>query len=192
MAPQEQEIGPTGESEGPTIHPLHPRFLSSYPSISQLVLTSTTFRSFSELARMLHSLPNLEALSCYFVRWITLGSWHPGPEPVKQPGHWAAGMRTFPPFAPKLRRLKLWDIIIHGAETLISTRGPHLTWLFLMIPLLDSLENCLEEPTHGGGIDLSSCLRLRKVCLTLGPGLSIDTHTGRIEWLLNCQRIAIF
>ncbi|PIL29511.1 hypothetical protein GSI_08319 [Ganoderma sinense ZZ0214-1] len=140
---------------------------------------STTFRAFSEFARMLHGLPSLNALSCHSVRWITSGS-HPGADRAKEPGYWAAGRRTPPPFAPKLQRLKLCDIAVDGADLLVSTRGPHLRWLYLTIPLSESL----AELSHGGQIDLSLCERLETLSLMLGPAFSLDKHAAFVEALL--------
>ena len=89
--------------------PLHPQFsafLSAFTAVSILYLEGTTFRTFSEFTRMIHGIPNLEALTCKSVNWISPGSSHPGAEFTKQT-EWAAGKYTLPPFAPKLRRLSV-------------------------------------------------------------------------------------
>ncbi|KAI1783774.1 hypothetical protein LXA43DRAFT_868211, partial [Ganoderma leucocontextum] len=49
------------------LHPRFPNFLSSFTAVSVLFLDETMFRSFSEFARMLHGLPNLEDLLCISV-----------------------------------------------------------------------------------------------------------------------------
>ncbi|KAI1784994.1 hypothetical protein LXA43DRAFT_1100840 [Ganoderma leucocontextum] len=93
------------------LHPRFPNFLSSFTAVSSLYLQGVTFRSFSEFARMLHGLPNLEELACKSVRWINItpGGSHPNADFTKQPD-WAAERRTLPPFAPKLRELRLVDM----------------------------------------------------------------------------------
>ena len=144
------------------LHPRFPAFLSPFTSVSVLYLAWTTFRSFNEFARMIHGLPNLEALSCDSVRWIT-----PGADFIGQPG-WAARI-VLPPFAPKIRRLhvgspivsisvllltssKLTDIAEYGVEKLIRTRGRHLAGLDLTIPLsvnVDKQDNGMCSPASG-------------------------------------------
>ena len=86
------------------LHSRFPAFLSSFTAVTFLYMQSTTVRSFSELARMLHSLPNLEELICSSVRWITPGGSHPGADFTTRPD-WTAGRCTLPPFAPNLQRL---------------------------------------------------------------------------------------
>ncbi|PIL32934.1 hypothetical protein GSI_05052 [Ganoderma sinense ZZ0214-1] len=117
------------------IHPHFPAFLSTFTAVSHLRLEFITFRSFSEFARMLHALPNLEGLTCRSIDWLTPGGSHPGAGFTRQPD-WEDGRCTAPPFAPKLRRLQLADMDKYGLERLIWTRGPHLTSLTLTIPLL--------------------------------------------------------
>ncbi|KAI1784981.1 hypothetical protein LXA43DRAFT_171537 [Ganoderma leucocontextum] len=158
------------------LHPRFPTFLSSFTAVSILRLESTTFRSFSEFARMLHGLPNLETLACDGVRWITLG----GADFTKPP-YWVAWRRILPPFAPKLRTLWLLDIPMDGAERLILTRGPHLVWLEMTIPLSS---DSIEEPARGGGIDLSSCPGLQTLEISLARGFSMVTHAGFVNELL--------
>ncbi|PIL26626.1 hypothetical protein GSI_11292 [Ganoderma sinense ZZ0214-1] len=127
------------------LHPRFPAFLSAFTAVSELLLMDTTFRSFTEFARMLHGLPNLDQLICYSIRWIAPGgSWHPDANFTKQP-EWAAGKDTLPSFAPKLRQLELIDIALYGAKRLIWTRGPHLTWLTLTIPLLSDPEELADR-----------------------------------------------
>ena len=93
----------------PTLYiPLHPRFptfLSSFTAVSSLALAYTMFRSFSEFARMLHALPNLEQLQCEYVRWLARGGSHPRADITKPPDWVAAGPNALPPFARKLRQL---------------------------------------------------------------------------------------
>ncbi|KAI1784991.1 hypothetical protein LXA43DRAFT_171791 [Ganoderma leucocontextum] len=161
------------------LHPRFPNFLSSFTALSFLLLEYTTFRSFSEFARMLHGLPNLAALACISVRWIAPGGSHPCADFTKQPD-WAAGRRTLPPFAPKLRKLSLSDMAMYGAERLIWTRGPHLTWLDITIPLSDSP----EVPGNAGAINLSPCTGLQRLNLSITPQFSMDTHAGFIKALL--------
>ena len=89
--------------------PLHPRlsvFLSSFKGISQILLYSTTFRSFSEFVRMIHGLPNLKHLACSSVRWLAPGGSHPDADFTRKPDQWLPHGHTLPPFAPKIR--KLW------------------------------------------------------------------------------------
>ena len=145
--------------------PLHRQFsalLLSFTAISTLYLEHTTFRSFSELPRMICALPNLQQFSCASVRWITAGGSHPGADFVQQPD-WAAGRHTLPPFAPKIRTLmvriilllspygpmvmclQLDDIAPYGVKRLISMNRLHLTHLALTIPLSDGP----EEPDDG-------------------------------------------
>ena len=88
------------------LHSRFPRFLSSFTAVSDLVLETTTFHSFTEFARMLRGLPNLEKLACNSVRWITAGGAHPGADFTKQPD-WGDGRQTLPLFAPKLRLLRV-------------------------------------------------------------------------------------
>ncbi|KAI1784988.1 hypothetical protein LXA43DRAFT_171741 [Ganoderma leucocontextum] len=161
------------------LHSRFPNFLSSFTSVSSLWLECTTFRSFSEIARILHGLPNLEELTCDSVRWVAPGGSHLGANFTKQPD-WAAGRRTLPPFAPKLRELGLLNMAMYGAERLIWTRGPHLTWLFITIPLSDSP----EEPAHARGINLSPCTRLEELYLSITPQFSTDTHAEFVKELL--------
>ncbi|PIL26629.1 hypothetical protein GSI_11295 [Ganoderma sinense ZZ0214-1] len=133
--------------------PLHPRFsafLSAFTAVSVLYLQDTTFRTFSEFARMINALPNLEELACDSIRWIAPGGSHPGADFMKQP-EWAAGKDTLPPFAPKLRKLGLYDVAIYGAKRLIWTRGPHLAQLYLTIPLSSSPEEPADEILRGLG-----------------------------------------
>ena len=151
------------------LHPRFPAFLSSFTAVSELVLNDTTFHSFTEFARMLHGLPNLEELTCISVSWIAPGGSHPSADFTKQPD-WTAcrdrSLRWLPPFAPKLCKLwvcsgtistirpcyeitlahfQLMNLPLHGAESLILTRGPHLVWLEMTIPL----PNSPEEPIRG-------------------------------------------
>ena len=153
------------------LHPYFPSILSSFTSISRLLLQNITFRSFGEFARVLHGLPNLEDVSCYSVRWINPGGAHPGAANFTP---WATGKQVLPPFAPKLQVLRvrvsdavsshsgltesscfqLYDIAVHGAERLISTRGPHLTWLEMTIPVWDDPQ---PEPGHTRGMYCMPC-----------------------------------
>ena len=147
------------------LHPRFPAFLSSFTSVSVLYLAWTTFRSFNEFARMIHGLPNLEALSCDSVRWIV-----PGVDFMPGQPDWAAGRSAIlPPFAPKIRRLhvgspivsilvllltssKLTDIAEFGVEKLTRTRGRHLAGLDLTIPLsfgVDEQDNGMCSPASG-------------------------------------------
>ncbi|KAM5545164.1 hypothetical protein V8D89_001275 [Ganoderma adspersum] len=123
--------------------PLHlhfPAFLSSFTAVSSMCLDGTTFRSFTEFARMLRGLPSLEDLGCHSVRWITPGGTQsPDPDFTKQPD-WADERCVRPPFAPKLRWLHLIDMAQYGVERLIRTRGPYLTRLEVSIPLYLGVE----------------------------------------------------
>ncbi|PIL32980.1 hypothetical protein GSI_05098 [Ganoderma sinense ZZ0214-1] len=165
-------------------------FLSSFTGISHILLYSTTFRSFSEFARMLHGLPNLENLACSFVRWLTPGGSYPGTDITSEP-EWLPDGRTLPPFAPKLRRLWFRGIATYGADKLVRTRGPHLTWLSLGVPLPANS----DEPAHGqdmstvvsssiaeGKIDLSSCSGLRTLDISLTPEFSKDPERSLDEF----------
>ena len=87
------------------LHPRFPTFLSSFTAVTFLALAYTVFRSFSEFARMLHAVPNLEQLQCEYVRWLVHGGSHAGADIMKPPDWVAAGLNTLPPFAPKLRQL---------------------------------------------------------------------------------------
>ncbi|KAM5545177.1 hypothetical protein V8D89_001288 [Ganoderma adspersum] len=78
--------------------------------------------SFTEFARMLHGLPTLEKLACISVRWITPGGSHPGADFTK-PHDWTAGRHSFPPFAPKLRKLTFHDVALYGVERMIFGRA---------------------------------------------------------------------
>ena len=93
------------------LHSRFPTFLSSFTSVSTLGLNYATFRSFTEFARMLHGLPNLEQLSCVFVRWITAGGAHPGADLTREPD-WGAERHIIPLFAPKLRELVVRAAIV--------------------------------------------------------------------------------
>ncbi|KAM5540737.1 hypothetical protein V8D89_005768 [Ganoderma adspersum] len=164
--------------------PLHRHFqtfLSSFTTVSFLQLTSTTFRSFTEFARMLHGLPNLKVIICDSVRWITPSGSHPGAEITEQPD-WAAGTCVLPPFAPKLQALHLLDMSKHGVERLIWTRGPHLTVLNLTVPL--SLR--AEEDENGTAlIDLSPCTGLETLYLSLvSTSFSTNKHYTLVTELL--------
>ena len=56
--------------------PLHlrfPTFLSALGTITTLALDNVTFRSFSEFARLVLSLPQLSTLRCSSVQWTTIG-----------------------------------------------------------------------------------------------------------------------
>nr|VWO97957.1 C3H1-type domain-containing protein [Ganoderma boninense] len=86
------------------LHPRFPAFLSAFTAVSFLCLVDTTFRTFSEFARMLHGLPNLSLLACTSVHWIAPGGSHPGADFTEQP-EWAAGKDIVPPFAPNIRQL---------------------------------------------------------------------------------------
>ena len=55
------------------LHPRFPTFLSSFKQLSNLYLEGTVFRSFNEVARMVHLLPSLETLACVSVKWLALG-----------------------------------------------------------------------------------------------------------------------
>ena len=80
--------------------PLHSCFsavLSTFTAPSTLLhLDRITFCSFSEFARMVHALPNLEELRCYSIKWITLG---------RLPSFMAYDRRRH--FAPKLQTLEV-------------------------------------------------------------------------------------
>ncbi|PIL32938.1 hypothetical protein GSI_05056 [Ganoderma sinense ZZ0214-1] len=65
---------------------------------------------------MLRGLPNLEDISCHGVRWLTPGGSHPDADFMRQPD-WEAGRCTVPPFAPKLRVLRLADMAKYGLES---------------------------------------------------------------------------
>ena len=86
------------------LHSRFPRFLSSFAAMSELVLQKTTFFSFTEFARMLHSLPNLEELTCVSVRWNTPGGPYPSADFTKKSD---AQRNVLPPFAPNLRMLEV-------------------------------------------------------------------------------------
>ena len=89
--------------------PLHSHFqllLSSFTTVSSLYLEETTFRSFTEFARVLHALPNLDYLSCRSIHWTTSGGSHPNADLTKQPD-WTAGRCVLPPFAPKLQNIRV-------------------------------------------------------------------------------------
>ena len=96
------------------LHSRFPTFLSSFTAVSVLMLVRTTFRSFTEFARMLHGLPNLQALACTFVRWITTGGAHPSADLTRELD-WGAERHTIPLFAPKLRELvvRVAVVVIH-------------------------------------------------------------------------------
>ncbi|PIL32983.1 hypothetical protein GSI_05101 [Ganoderma sinense ZZ0214-1] len=128
---------------------------------------------------MVHGLPNLKKLTCYSVHWIAPGGSHPEADFTKQP-KWAAGKDTLPSFAPKLLELELSNIAMYGAKQLIWTRGPHLTWLALAIPVLSDL----EEPADGSVIDLGSCTGLETLNLLLTSQFSINTHARFVTELL--------
>ena len=87
--------------------PLHlhfSAFLSSFTAPSTLLhLDHITFYSFTEFARMVHALPNLEELRCYSIKWITLGRLPPFMEPVDN------RERHLPHFAPKLQVLEVYE-----------------------------------------------------------------------------------
>lgn len=84
------------------LHPYSRNFLSSFASVSVLLLNAITFNCFSDFVRMLHGLPALETLSCFSIRWITQGSTRFTMRP-----DWTTGRHTLPPFAPKLQRLRV-------------------------------------------------------------------------------------
>ena len=151
------------------LHPRFPAFLSSFATVLELVLNDTTFHSFTEFARMLHGLRNLEELTCISVHWMDPGGSHPDADFTKQLDWTTCGNRgllCLPPFAPKLCELwvctgtvstirpcheltflhfQLMNVPLYGAESLILTRGPHLIWLEITIPL----SSCPEEPIGG-------------------------------------------
>ncbi|PIL32984.1 hypothetical protein GSI_05102 [Ganoderma sinense ZZ0214-1] len=129
------------------LHPRFPAFLSAFTAVSVFYLQDTTFRTFSEFARMLHGLPNLEQLTCNSVRWIAPGGSHPDADFTKQP-EWAAGKDTLPSFAPKLRELYLFNIALYGAKRLIWMREPHLTRLSLAIPVSSDPEELADGMCH--------------------------------------------
>ncbi|KAM5545170.1 hypothetical protein V8D89_001281 [Ganoderma adspersum] len=163
--------------------PLNPHFsafLSSFTATSLLYLVGTTFRSFTEFSRMLHGLPNLEDLACSSVCWITPGGSHPGADFTQQPD-WAAGRCVLPPFAPKLRRLHLLNVSKYGVERLIRTRGPHLTCFQLTI--LPSTPG-IEDKDNDGAVNLSSCIGLRELYLSLTSQFSMDKYAALVKDLL--------
>ncbi|PIL32985.1 hypothetical protein GSI_05103 [Ganoderma sinense ZZ0214-1] len=164
------------------LHPRFPAFLSAFKAVSALYLAETTFRTFSEFARMLNGLPNLEELACHSVRWIAPGGSHPGADFATQP-EWVAGKDTLPPFAPKLRKLSLWNVAMYGAKRLIWTRGPHLTLLELTIPPSSDLE-ALVDDGKALAIDFGSCTGLKALELFFTSQFSMDTHGGCIAELL--------
>ena len=101
--PNRQEFKPLQHAV--PLHPRFPTFLSSFRTVSSMCLDGITFRSFTEFARMLRGLPDLEDLGCHSVRWITLGgSQTPDSDFTRQPD-WADERCVRPPFAPKLRWL---------------------------------------------------------------------------------------
>ena len=152
------------------LHPRFPAFLSSFKAVSHMELYFITFRSFGEFAQILHGIPNLESLECNWVRChVTPSGPYTGSDLMKQLPDWAAGGCALPPFASKLRVLKvrvqiaaashfamvltgirpcpqLRHIATYVAERLILSRGPHLKQLEVTIPLWDSGP---REPTQG-------------------------------------------
>ena len=103
--PNRQEFKPLQHAGAVPLHPRFSNFLSSFTAVSSMCLDGITFRSFTEFARMLRGLPNLEDLGCHSVRWITRGgSQTANSDFTKQPD-WAAERCVQPPFAPKLRWL---------------------------------------------------------------------------------------
>ncbi|KAM5537719.1 hypothetical protein V8D89_008606 [Ganoderma adspersum] len=161
------------------LYPHFPGFLSSFKAVVFLDLKRITFRSFGESARVIHGFPNLEYLSCYHVRWITPCGSHVGTD-LTNPPDWEVRRCTLPNFAPNLRNLLLDNISLEVAGRLILTRGPFLVLLDSSIPLSSSL----EEPDHGGVIDLSSCTGLHTLVLSLLPQFSIEAHAGFVKELL--------
>ncbi|KAM5545221.1 hypothetical protein V8D89_001332 [Ganoderma adspersum] len=163
------------------LHPRFPTFLSSFAAVSFLALAYTVFHSFSECARMLHALLNLEQLQCEYVRWLARGgSAHPGVDITKPPDWVAAGPNnTLPPFARRLRQLTLWDTTLYEAERLVWTRGPHLTILDITVPLSED-----EDPARGA-IDLSASTGLQTLFLSFTPRFSMDAHAGQVRALLD-------
>ena len=86
-------------------HPRFPTFLSSFTAVSSVCLDGITFRSFTEFARMLRDLPNLEDLGCHSVRWITRGGSQALNSDFTGRPDWADERCVRPPFAPNLRWL---------------------------------------------------------------------------------------
>ena len=106
------------------LHPHFPVFLSTFTRVSFLYLGWTKLRSFTEFARILHGLPNLEQLECESICWITLGGSYPGADFTEQP-EWAAGKHVLPPFASKLRALyvrasTMFIRMFHDAQRICS------------------------------------------------------------------------
>ncbi|PIL29509.1 hypothetical protein GSI_08317 [Ganoderma sinense ZZ0214-1] len=163
--------------------PLHPRFstfLSTFTTVTTLVIHDATFRSFSEFARTLHGLPNLEVLLCDSVRWITPGGAHPGADfTMVKPG-WEVGKSVLPPFAPNLEMLHLRDMHLYGMERLIWTRGPYLTALEITVPLI----NIPEQPAEVRGIDLSACLGLQRLHFRFRPSFSQKAYYSIVKGML--------
>ncbi|TBU27028.1 hypothetical protein BD311DRAFT_407438 [Dichomitus squalens] len=94
--------------------PLHHRFklfLSAFTTVSHLNIFNVTFRYFSDLARMINSLPALRILICGGVRCMALG---PMPLNVKPR---ADGIHTPAlPFAPNLPELRLGCVDIYCTQ----------------------------------------------------------------------------
>ena len=108
-----RRLGPPKAKALPYI-PLHshfPALLSSFTAVSTLYLENTTFRSFSELARLIRGLPSLESLACCSVCWIAPGGSHPGAD-FMQPPDWTTMGPSLPLFAPMVRSLEVRVIAV--------------------------------------------------------------------------------
>ena len=92
----------TNETAKPSTHlPLHPRFplfLSSFTTVTRLVLIDVTFVHFNEFLMMVNALPALRQLWCQSVACMTLG-----PLPMYTKPQTDVGRPRARPFAPNLR-----------------------------------------------------------------------------------------
>ncbi len=94
------------------LHPYFSTFLSSFTAVWVLVLHDTTFRSFSELRRVLHGFSKLEQLICDSVRWIVPGGLQTSVADITNQPFWPDGRGTLPPFAPRLQVLTVRVAIV--------------------------------------------------------------------------------
>ncbi|TBU22493.1 hypothetical protein BD311DRAFT_770286 [Dichomitus squalens] len=152
--------------------PLHPRFslyFSAFTTVSRLHIFDITFGHFSDMARMINSLPALRTLHCAGVRCVALG-----PLPFNMRLRADGSHAPARPFAPNLQELYLYGVDIQCVRRLVSACGPRLRELSFAVPFSHDAEMVLPGgPTteSPAGVDLSLCSTLERLDIFLGPEL---------------------
>ncbi|TBU27027.1 hypothetical protein BD311DRAFT_666186 [Dichomitus squalens] len=167
--------------------PLHPRFslfFSAFTSLATLQIYESTFRHFSDFARMIDSLPALQILMCIEVRCMALGSlpfsMKPRADGVRAPAR---------PFAPNLQELFLFDMDVRCVQRLVSACGPQLRQLSVTMPFCHDAEMVVPgDPAteHTEGVDLTLCTTLEGLDIWLFPHFVTDGQSpDKLKAMLN-------